>query len=126
MIVTEGVTILAIKLDEKPYQVCVEGPDGKHQICDIEAFWIKTEPPTRTEGPALADTFTFRVLGFDKTGNEAEGRYDGTMQGMGPAIPRRPDGSFGRYALRKLNDNLKANAAVIPAGFDRGGSHGEI
>jgi hypothetical protein len=127
MIVNKGVTVLAVAVDEKPYRVLVEGPDGRHQVCDIDAFWMRTGgKPKRLDHPALADTFSFRVLGFNAQGEEVETRYDAKLEGLSAPLPRQNDGTFGTRAANRMNNNLKANAARIPAVFDIGGNHGKI
>jgi len=105
MIADQGGQILAINLEAR--QVLFQAPDGKNQICDIKQ-WHGFSGAI-VSGPELAVTFAFEVDGFDKNGVPVVVRYDGQMQGVGEAIPRQADGTFGTKAGRRLNDDVQAN-----------------
>jgi len=121
MIVTKGITVLAISFDAKPPAVLVEGADGHVQICPVKKWFAAGDPPREVTSHLTADIATIEVLGEDVDGYAAQGRYDVLLQGIGPAIPRNADGSFGEKAGKRLERRLASDAARIPAVFDREG-----
>jgi hypothetical protein len=105
MIANQGGTILGI--DQENGKVLFQGVDGKHQICDVKAWF--TAHGTKTARWQLAQTFAFEVDGFDLAGEPVTVRYDGTLEGLGEPVPRAADGTFGTKASRRLNDDVQSN-----------------
>lgn len=121
MLATKGITVLAISFDAKPPAVLVEGPDGHVQICPVKRWFQHGEPPREVATHLLADIATIEVLGVDVDGVPAHSRYDVRLEGIGQPIQRNADGSFGERAGRRLEADLAARGARLPAAFDREG-----
>lgn len=121
MLCTKGITVLAISFDASPPAVLVEGPDGYVQVCPVKKWFRHGDPPQEVATHLLADLATVEVLGWDEAGEPAQGRYDVKLQGIGEAIQRNADGTFGEAAGRRLEQALSARATRLPAVFDQEG-----
>lgn len=121
MLVNKGITVHAISFDANPPAVLVESADGYVQVCPIKKWFRHGDPPQEVPSHLTADLAAIEVLGFDHRGVPSFSRYDVRLEGIGPPIPRNADGSFGAKAGRRLDADLKARAARLPAVFDTEG-----